>query len=103
MRPGTLVPMGLLIVHLDRASGESGSTPLSLEKVAETFDGDRLRQARQLDLRTKQDVASTIGVSAAAVGQYEANAMAPRPELVGALASALDVLPEFFAAGRPQS
>ncbi len=29
--------------------------------------------------------------------------MAPRPELVGALASALDVLPEFFAAGRPQS
>ncbi len=103
MRPGTLVPMGLQIVHLDRASGESGRTPLSLEKVAETFDGDRLRQARQLALRTKQDVASTIGVSAAAVGQYEANAMAPRPELVGALASALDVLPEFFAAGRPQS
>ncbi|WP_316302849.1 XRE family transcriptional regulator [Clavibacter michiganensis] len=95
--------MGLQIVHLDRASGESGRTPLSLEKVAETFDGDRLRQARQLALRTKQDVASTIGVSAAAVGQYEANAMAPRPELVGALASALDVLPEFFAAGRPQS
>lgn len=29
--------------------------------------------------------------------------MAPRPELVGALASTLDVLPEFFCAGRPQS
>jgi Zn-dependent peptidase ImmA (M78 family)/transcriptional regulator with XRE-family HTH domain len=83
--------------------GGTGRAALSLEKVAESFDGDRLRQARQLALSTKQDVAAAIGVSAAAVGQYEANAMAPRPELVGALASALDVLPEFFAAGRPQT
>ena len=95
--------MGRQTLIRDRALGGAGRTALSLETVAETFDGDRLRQARQLALRTKQDVATEIGVSAAAVGQYEANAMAPRPELVGALASALDVLPEFFAAGRPQS
>jgi Zn-dependent peptidase ImmA (M78 family)/transcriptional regulator with XRE-family HTH domain len=90
-------------MNRDRAVGGAGHSALSLETVAETFDGDRLRQARQLALRTKQDVALAIGVSAAAVGQYEANAMAPRPELVGALASALDVLPEFFSAGRPQT
>jgi Zn-dependent peptidase ImmA (M78 family)/transcriptional regulator with XRE-family HTH domain len=72
-------------------------------QIAETFDGDRLRQARQLALRTKQDVATAIGVSPAAIGQYEANAMAPRPDLIGRLASALDVLPEFFATGRPQT
>jgi len=94
----TLVPM-----NLDRAFGTAGRVSLSLEKVAEAFDGDRLRQARQLALKTKQDLAAAIGVSAAAVGQYESNVMAPRPELVGALASALDVLPEFFSAGRPQS
>lgn len=72
-------------------------------QIAETFDGDRLRQARQLALRTKQDVAAAVGVSPAAIGQYEANAMAPRPDLIGRLASALDVVPEFFAAGRPQA
>lgn len=93
--------MGPQALNRDRVLGV-GRSGLSLEKVAETFDGDRLRQARQLALRTKQDVAAAIGVSAAAVGQYEANAMAPRSEIVGALASALDVLPEFFSAGRPQ-
>lgn len=72
-------------------------------QIAETFDGDRLRQARQLALRTKQDVATAIGVSPAAIGQYESNAMAPRPDLIGKLASALDVVPEFFATGRPQT
>lgn len=74
-----------------------------LQQIADTFDGDRLRQARQLALRTKQDVATAIGVSPAAVGQYEANAIAPRLELIAVLATTLDVLPEFFAAGRPQS
>lgn len=93
--------MGPQALNRDRVLGV-GRSGLSLDKVAETFDGDRLRQARQLALRTKQDVAAAIGVSAAAVGQYEANAMAPRSEIVGALASALDVLPEFFSAGRPQ-
>ncbi|WP_219814574.1 XRE family transcriptional regulator [Rathayibacter sp. AY1E2] len=86
-----------------RNLGAATRTGLSNDKIAEAFDGDRLRQARQLALRTKQDVATAIGVSPAAVGQYEANAMAPRPDLIAALASELDVLPEFFAAGRPQS
>lgn len=90
-------------MSLERTSGNIQGTRLSSEDITETFDGDRLRQARQLALRTKQDVATAIGVSPAAIGQYEANAMAPRPELISALASTLDVMPEFFAAGRPQS
>jgi Zn-dependent peptidase ImmA (M78 family)/transcriptional regulator with XRE-family HTH domain len=87
----------------ERAPGQVQRARLSNEEITETFDGDRLRQARQLALRTKQDVAAAIGVSPAAIGQYEANAIAPRPELIDPLASTLDVLPEFFAAGRPQS
>lgn len=83
--------------------GTTTRTLLSSEEIVRLFDGDRLRQARQLALRTKQDVATAIGVSPAAVGQYEANAMAPRPELIDALATVLNVRPEFFAAGRPQS
>jgi Zn-dependent peptidase ImmA (M78 family)/transcriptional regulator with XRE-family HTH domain len=87
----------------ERAPGSIQSTRLSSESISESFDGDRLRQARQLALCTKQDLAAAIGVSPAAIGQYEANAMAPRPELITSLASTLDVLPEFFVAGRPQS
>ncbi|MCS4277799.1 Zn-dependent peptidase ImmA (M78 family)/transcriptional regulator with XRE-family HTH domain [Mycetocola sp. BIGb0189] len=90
-------------MNLQRTPDSVQSAALSNEKIAETFDGDRLKQARQLALRTKQDIANAIGVSPAAIGQYEANAIAPRPELITALADVLEVLPEFFAAGRPQS
>jgi len=84
-------------------SGGSVQTGLTGAQIAASFDGDRLRQARQLALRTKQEVASAIGVSPAAVGQYEANAMAPRADLIDGLASLLEVIPDFFAAGRPQA
>lgn len=69
--------------------------------IAKTFDGDRLRQARQLALRTKQSLAEPLGVSAAAIGQYESGATQPRAELIPLLARELDVPREFFAAGRP--
>jgi len=71
--------------------------------ISQTFDGDRLRQARQLAMETKQSLAMALGVSAAAVSQYESGASAPRPDLIGVLAQKLDVRPEFFTAGRPKA
>lgn len=65
------------------------------------FERDRLRQARQLAMMAKKEVADSAGVSAAAVGQYEAGISVPRPETVRKLATALDVPVEFFSAGRP--
>jgi len=52
-------------------------------------------------MRTKQSVAASLGVSGAAVSQYESGATTPRGDLIPRLAAELDVLPEFFAAGRP--
>lgn len=80
----------------------TGSGP-SAEAVAAAFDAGRLRQARQLALKTKQDVAVAIGVSAAAVGQYESGSFAPRPEHIEKLATFLRVPVAYFAAGRPQA
>lgn len=65
------------------------------------FEPDRLRQARQLAMLTKKEVADSADVSPAAVGQYEAGIATPRPETVKRLADALDVPIEFFNAGRP--
>src|SRR5258708_39134256 len=61
----------------------------------------RLTQARVLAELTKAELAESIHVSAAAVGQYEAGATTPRPELLPVLARELKVPVEFFAAGRP--
>jgi len=79
------------------------STSLSDVDIAAVFDPDRLRQARQIALKTKHDLATDLGVSPAAIGQYEAGASGIRPELIGPLAVALDVPREFFIAGRPQA
>lgn len=65
------------------------------------FEPDRLRQARQLALMTKKEVADVSGVSPAAIGQYEAGISVPRTKTVKKLAQALDVTVEFFAPGRP--
>lgn len=65
------------------------------------FEPDRLRQARQLALMTKKEVADEAGVSQVAVGQYEAGVAVPRPHTLEKLATALDVTVEFFLPGRP--
>lgn len=70
--------------------------------IARAFDGDRLRQARQLAMKTKQALADSVQVSPAAIGQYESGTTAPRPDLIAPLACELDVLPEFFTTGRPR-
>lgn len=66
-----------------------------------TFEPDRLRQARELALLTKKEVADAAGISPAAVGQYEAGISVPRGSTVERLAMALDVPVDFFAPGRP--
>lgn len=69
--------------------------------VADVFDPARLTQARVLAGMTKQDLADKLGVSPAAVGQYEAGIMRPRPDHIDALSSTLDFPVAFFGSGRP--
>jgi Zn-dependent peptidase ImmA (M78 family)/DNA-binding XRE family transcriptional regulator len=78
-----------------------GGRRASLREVARAFDPARLTQARVLAELTKSEMAEELGVSAAAVGQYESGAAKPRPELLPELSRTLKVPVEFFAAGRP--
>lgn len=81
----------------------SNSVPTRVEDVAALFDSARLRQARRLAVKTKQALATELGVSAAAVGQWESGVNAPRPSVLEELARALMVPVGFFASGRPHA
>lgn len=65
------------------------------------FEPARLTQARVRLGVSKADLAVQVGVSPAAVGQYEAGVNSPRPEVLQRLAKALHMRPEFFSVGRP--
>lgn len=65
------------------------------------FEPARLTQARVRLGVTKTDLAAEVGVSAAAIGQYEAGVNSPRSEVLSRLAKTLKVRPEFFSVGRP--
>ncbi|MFC4944731.1 XRE family transcriptional regulator [Pseudonocardia sp. GCM10023141] len=65
------------------------------------FEPARLTQARARLGMSKTDLAGEVGVSAAAIGQYEAGVNSPRPEVLDRLATALNVRPGFFGVGRP--
>lgn len=65
------------------------------------FEPARLTQARVRLGVSKADLAGEVGVSAAAIGQYEAGVNSPRREVLDRLASALKVRPGFFGVGRP--
>lgn len=67
------------------------------------FDPARLTQARLLLGLTKQEVARAVGVSPAAVGQWESGIQPPLPHHLTGLAAALHVPPAFFALGRPHA
>ncbi|NEW71026.1 ImmA/IrrE family metallo-endopeptidase [Streptomyces rapamycinicus] len=69
--------------------------------MSDAFDPARLTQARRLAGLTKKDVSEQLGVTPAAVGQYETGVSKPRPDLVPLMAKILDVPMEFFIAGRP--
>jgi Zn-dependent peptidase ImmA (M78 family)/transcriptional regulator with XRE-family HTH domain len=73
----------------------------SPQAVADAFDPARLTQARQLAALTKKDLAERIGVTPAAVGQYETGMTRPRPDLIPRLADTLGVPTAFFLTGRP--
>ncbi|MEV5497795.1 XRE family transcriptional regulator [Nonomuraea fuscirosea] len=81
-----------------RDSQAGGLTP---QAVADAFDATRLTQARHLAALTKKEVAEHLGVSPAAVGQYEAGVTRPRPDLIAPLAEVLSVPIAFFLPGRP--
>lgn len=85
-------------LQLIEQEGRSGVSPRALSAA---FDPGRLLQARRLAGLTKKALAAKLGLSAAAVGQWEAGATAPRPDHLLPLAACLHVEPGFFAAGRP--
>ncbi|ATW52628.1 DNA-binding protein [Streptomyces peucetius subsp. caesius ATCC 27952] len=69
--------------------------------MSDGFDPTRLTQARRLTEMTKKDVANALGVTPAAVGQYETGVSRPRPDLIPRLAETLGVPATFFLVGRP--
>jgi Zn-dependent peptidase ImmA (M78 family)/DNA-binding XRE family transcriptional regulator len=85
----------------DRPGQSSLFEANSAENVNQLFDPSRLTQARLLAGMTKQDLADVVGVSAAAIGQYEAGINAPRPDVLAKLPDALGFPVAFFSRGRP--
>ncbi|MFI7358961.1 helix-turn-helix domain-containing protein [Streptomyces avidinii] len=81
-------------------TADRGVTPRA---VYDAFDPSRLTQARRLAGMTKKDVAERLGVTPAAVGQYETGVSRPRPDLLPRLADTLDVPMPFFISGRPSN
>lgn len=71
-------------------------TGASSRVVAALFDGDRLRQARLYNGMRKVDVAEAVGITPAAVGQYESGRTRPSAQVMVSLAVRLGFPPEFF-------
>lgn len=69
--------------------------------VKRLFAPARLTQARLVGGLTKAALAERVGVSAAAVGQFEAGITRPRAEQLQRLSEELDFPVTFFTAGRP--
>lgn len=82
---------------------DNTTPPKDLLAVARAFDPARLTQARRVKGITKTELHRLVGVSAAAVGQYERGEKRPRPDTVSALAAALDVPAGYFTYGRPKA
>ena len=83
--------------------GDPRSQSTDAADVARLFDPARLTQARRINKMSKAELHRKVGVSAAAIGQYERGEVRPRAETVAALADALRVPPGFFALGRPRA
>lgn len=72
-----------------------------LETARLLFDGQRLAQARQFRGLLKGEVATEVGVTPAAIGQFESEVARPSAVTVSKLALALGVPVAFFTKGRP--
>ncbi|UTT63586.1 helix-turn-helix domain-containing protein [Microcella humidisoli] len=79
-----------------------GSAELpSLDAVADAFDPARLTQARFAAGLSKAKLAELVGITPAAIGQYESRVVTPRRDVLPVLARELDVPVGYFATGRP--
>lgn len=79
--------------------GLSGHSDLGT--ISDGFDPARLTQARSAAGLSKAKLAEKVGVTPAAIGQYESQVVAPRRDILPALARALQVPVDYFATGRP--
>jgi Zn-dependent peptidase ImmA (M78 family)/DNA-binding XRE family transcriptional regulator len=76
------------------------STPRDTESARLLFDGQRVAHARQFRGLLKAELASAVGVTPAAIGQFEAGVARPSAATLGRLAIALAVPVAFFGGGR---
>ena len=76
------------------------STARRLHSAHAAFDGGRLTQARLSRGLRKKDLADLVGVTPAAVGQYEQGVSFPGVSVIGELSIALSYPPRFFERGR---
>lgn len=72
-----------------------------LETARLLFHGQRLAQARQFRGLLKGDLATEVGVTPAAIGQFESEVVRPSAVTLSKLALALGVPVAFFTQGRP--
>jgi len=72
------------------------------EAVARVFSPSRLTLARQIDGKTKRQLAESIGKSPAAVTQFELGQASPTGETLARCAQTLSFPVNFFEAGRAQ-
>lgn len=77
------------------------SDQLDIDAVADGFDPARLTQARFAAGLSKSKLAELVGVTPAAIGQYESRISTPRRDLLPVLARELQVPVDYFATGRP--
>jgi Zn-dependent peptidase ImmA (M78 family)/transcriptional regulator with XRE-family HTH domain len=71
--------------------------------ASQLFYPRRLELARKVRGLKKKELAQHVGVSPAAISQYEAGQSKPRPSIVAQVALALGFPADFFSSGRPQS
>lgn len=69
--------------------------------VAADFDPRRLTLARRLAGLKRTEIAAAIGVTPAAITQYEKGVSRPTLPVIDGLSRALDIAPEFFRLGTP--
>jgi len=60
------------------------------------INGDRIKQARELNGLTQSELAKLVGCNQSAIAHFENNRTAPSEEVLIKIADATNVLPEFF-------
>jgi len=97
IQPSLFTAVGTRVSRAGRAGAPSPA------EVHEAFDPTRLTQARHLVGMTKRRLADELGVTPAAVSQYEMGTNRPRADLLPRVAEVLDVPLTFFMTGRPHA